>query len=514
MFALIDKLFKSDLVAEPSIFYKITSIIIVVAIWGLSITLYYYTLPIDTKSASEYFIYDKAELGFGESSRTFIGYTNTHFSFSKEQPQIVIYTDDNRVLESEVDKKANDIFNEIGIGSAEYNSGVLIYVNINPDTKLRVEVGYGLEDVINDAKVGAIIDDNVKEVNDKKPLKYFSRDELALLSLNIFKDIDDIIKEKYNIKFPDRYATSLIHHYENKDKHILILIIVSILLYIRCLKYRYVYKLIFYPFIILDVVFLLAEYLLYYIFGIVDIFGNPIFNSHTFLALISTLFFIYPFLINITFYTTRTDKALLDKDNNKDDKEVNDINSNSAGIMINAVNHSNTTMPYAKALLKELFIPPKNKSYFQNLPHRFFLNYTIIFFIIYMAISYIMDKYGYNNFIILLLLIILAISIFLFIKIKSCRVPISYALYLSLFFAPTDRYNQDYIDIMGVLIVIMIFVNLFSGFGAYSIGSKGNGFRGRRSGSFTGGGRSGGFSSSRGGSFRGGGRSGGGGARR
>ena len=92
------------------------------------------------------------------------------------------------------------------------------------------------------------------------------------------------------------------------------------------------YKLIFYPFIILDVVFLLAEYLLYYIFGIVDIFGNPIFNSHTFLALISILFFIYPFLINITFYTTSTDKALLDKDNNKDDKEVNDINSNSFSI--------------------------------------------------------------------------------------------------------------------------------------------------------------------------------------
>lgn len=97
---------------------------------------------------------------------------------------------------------------------------------------------------------------------------------------------------------------------------------------------------------------------------------------------------------------------------------------------------------------------------------------------------------------------------------KSCRVPISYALYLSLYFAPTDRYNQDYIDIMGVLIVIMFFVNLFSRFGAYSIGSKGNGFRGRRSGSFTGGGRSGGFSGWRGGSFRGGGRSGGGGARR
>lgn len=514
MIILIDKLFKSDLVGKPSRLYKITSIIIVVAIWILVTMLYYYSLPIDTISASENFIYDKAEIGFNEYSRQTIGYINIFHSFSKEQPQIVVYTDNEKVLSSEIDKKANDIFNEIGIGSAEYNNGVLIYLTVNPEINIRIEVGYGLEDVINDAKAGMLLDDNIKKVNDFKPLTDFDNTELESLVLYIFKDINIIINEKYGITpiLPD--IQPIIYDNRDKDAFIYPLVILSIIIYMRCLKYRYVYKLIFYPFIILSVVLILADFLLYYIIGIVTIFGSPIVNSDTMSTLIAVLFFIYPVLFNIVLYTTSTDKALLDKDNDKVDKEVNDINNDSAGIMLNAANTSNTTMPYAKALLKELFIPPKNKSYFQNLPHRFLLNYSIIFALLYITIFYIMDIYGYNIFIILLLLIILAISIFLFIKIKSCRVPISYALYLSLIAAPTYRYNQDYRDIMDVLLVIMFFVNIISGFRYYRIGSDGSGFRSRRRGSFTGGGRSGGFSSSRGGSFRGGGRSGGGGARR
>lgn len=60
-------------------------------------------------------------------------------------------------------------------------------------------MGYGLEDVINDAKAGRIIDDNIKRINESKQLKEFDNNELSQLVTYIFSDIAHIIAEKYGI---------------------------------------------------------------------------------------------------------------------------------------------------------------------------------------------------------------------------------------------------------------------------------------------------------------------------
>jgi uncharacterized protein len=52
-----------------------------------------------------------------------------------------------------VDYYAVDLFRQLGIGSKKDNRGVLLLVAPN-DRKYRIEVGYGLEPVINDARAG------------------------------------------------------------------------------------------------------------------------------------------------------------------------------------------------------------------------------------------------------------------------------------------------------------------------------------------------------------------------
>lgn len=53
---------------------------------------------------------------------------------------------------------ANRVFRSWGVGQKDTNNGVLFLVVLK-DKQMRIEVGYGLEGAINDAKAGQILDD-------------------------------------------------------------------------------------------------------------------------------------------------------------------------------------------------------------------------------------------------------------------------------------------------------------------------------------------------------------------
>ena len=53
---------------------------------------------------------------------------------------------------------ANRVFRSWGVGQKDTNNGVLFLVALK-DKQMRIEVGYGLEGAINDAKAGQILDD-------------------------------------------------------------------------------------------------------------------------------------------------------------------------------------------------------------------------------------------------------------------------------------------------------------------------------------------------------------------
>lgn len=162
------------------------------------------------------YIFDKAKIFSNSNDVSYIDGINKTFQASKESPEIVIYTDKNEI--TDINSQTNKIFNDRGIGSAEYNNGVLVYVNTTPSPKLRVEVGYGLEDVINDAKAGRIIDDNIAKVKNK-PLAEYNNDELSKLLPLIFNDIAAIVADKYKIDISQIDGTNISNILEY-EKHI------------------------------------------------------------------------------------------------------------------------------------------------------------------------------------------------------------------------------------------------------------------------------------------------------
>ncbi len=62
----------------------------------------------------------------------------------------------------DIEMYAYNMFSSWGIGSEKEDNGVLIVLSTG-DRQVRVEVGYGLEGILNDAKVGRIIDAEAME---------------------------------------------------------------------------------------------------------------------------------------------------------------------------------------------------------------------------------------------------------------------------------------------------------------------------------------------------------------
>ncbi len=77
--------------------------------------------------------------------------------YSQTKAQVVVVTIDSLGTDS-IENYAYKLFQDWGIGDSQKNNGVLILVSIG-DSKSRIEVGYGLEGALNDAKTGRIQDD-------------------------------------------------------------------------------------------------------------------------------------------------------------------------------------------------------------------------------------------------------------------------------------------------------------------------------------------------------------------
>lgn len=90
-----------------------------------------------------------------------------------------------------VEEYANNLYNKWGIGQKDKNNGVLLIIS-KSERKIRIEVGYGLEGAINDAKAGRILD-NVA-------IPYLKNDDYDTAVTNVEKELQGIIYKEYNIE--------------------------------------------------------------------------------------------------------------------------------------------------------------------------------------------------------------------------------------------------------------------------------------------------------------------------
>lgn len=114
--------------------------------------------------------------------------------YGKCGAQVVVATIDtldNVALE----EYATAMFRQYGIGSADENNGILILLALQ-ERQCRVEVGYGLEGAINDAKAGRIMDEFM--------IPYFKEDNWNDGMKNGFNAIVAEICTEYNIEITDR----------------------------------------------------------------------------------------------------------------------------------------------------------------------------------------------------------------------------------------------------------------------------------------------------------------------
>lgn len=365
-----------------------------------------YYLPIDAEMAVEdFFIQDKAEILKNSHNAGFPYISvavNLHFNSIKEKPQIVTIVEPDLTENETEEARANKLFNEIGIGSAEYNNGVLIYVNGIYDFSFKIEVGYGLEDVITDSKAGIILDNAFNKIGGKENL---SDDNINEVLIYTFIDIANIIAEKYNVNISQdlkQQSFSNIKYYEPLDNLGLFLkyymIAACCIIILLIFSKRYAAMIIFFPAFVIMLIELILNT------------GVFAFTALIFLPVVLSIY--------MSDSDTKSDKKnKKDKENqidgtvqkNQDDKLNHENifqdkilleNSETANIVkendvTENMDKDNTKNSISKNLLTLTFIPQKNKFDFSNMPYQFVLFYSSLFFIISL---YILYSFNFINF--------------------------------------------------------------------------------------------------------------------
>ena len=110
---------------------------------------------------SNFYVTDYQNI-LNEDVRNHIIAVNQLFEQTNERPQIAVVVVDSLKGQT-VEQYALEQFERMGIGNSKYDNGLLVLL-ATQDRKIRIEVGYGLEGAIPDAKAGRIIDASMSEL--------------------------------------------------------------------------------------------------------------------------------------------------------------------------------------------------------------------------------------------------------------------------------------------------------------------------------------------------------------
>lgn len=201
-------------------FQKLTSIKIGILIALLLLPQTVLALVSPTK---EFYVNDYANVLTKETEEHII---NQNVALNnKTGAQIVVVTV-NSLEGKDIETYANELFRSFGIGDKEKNNGVLLLISTE-DRKVRIEVGYGLEETITDGKSGRILDSYM--ISSLKDNDYDTAS---------YKGFDALYNEVVKYYHLDDMAVDIEEDYSDTETlHMIILIIFIILILI--LRFRY-----------------------------------------------------------------------------------------------------------------------------------------------------------------------------------------------------------------------------------------------------------------------------------
>lgn len=147
--------------------------------------------------------------------------------------QFMVVTIDQLPSDLDIETYATDVFNTLGVGNEEEDNGVLYLMSVS-DQEARLEVGYGLEDVLTDANSQGIID-NDEIVEDYQDENYSEG----------IMETTDLVAEYINSKTP--YEDSQINNYENRLSiltfvYLIPIVVIVILFLVVALYFRGILK--------------------------------------------------------------------------------------------------------------------------------------------------------------------------------------------------------------------------------------------------------------------------------
>lgn len=120
------------------------------------------------------------------------------------------------LLNQSIEGYANNLFNTLGIGKKEKDNGVLLLFS-RPDTKVRLEIGRGLEGCLTDSKCGRILDDYF--------VPYRESDEYTKATELTAKAVLSVIAKEYNIEIDGVDESQLDEELTEKDDFLVLLLI-------------------------------------------------------------------------------------------------------------------------------------------------------------------------------------------------------------------------------------------------------------------------------------------------
>ena len=98
------------------------------------------------------------------------------------------------LLDMEIEDYSYELANTLGIGKADEDNGVLLLIS-RSDTRVRLEIGKGLEGCLNDSKCGRILDDYF--------VPYRENDEYSKGTDQTVQAVASVIAKEYNTTSDD-----------------------------------------------------------------------------------------------------------------------------------------------------------------------------------------------------------------------------------------------------------------------------------------------------------------------
>ncbi len=125
----------------------------------------------------------------------------------KTSAQVVVATVDS-LGSTNIDDYALNLFRKWGIGDKSKNNGLLILLAPN-ERKVKIEVGYGLEGRINDAKAGRFLDEYA--------VPYFKNDNWDAGIKTLYSALISEVYSEYNVEMPKDVASVISTHKETYE---------------------------------------------------------------------------------------------------------------------------------------------------------------------------------------------------------------------------------------------------------------------------------------------------------